>query len=288
MKKVFLLLILIIGGAAGYYWHISQVKTPSSTIKLYGNVDIRQVDISFQVGGVVNDMLFEEGEHVSKGDLLARLDDKDYVENYLKSVAEIKRLEAVSREAQSVVDTQKPLCEKGFTSKRNCDSYANARDEALAIMEAAIVLNRYEQNQLNYTKVYAPDDGIITSRIQEPGATVKSGQIIYTIAKSKPIWIRAYIPETNLGDITYGTKAKVTTDTMDKKTGRKQEYVGRVGYISPVAEFTPKAVQSEDLRTDLVYRINVYVDEPDEFLKQGMPTTIEIGEEHQSDERVLH
>lgn len=68
----------------------------------------------------------------------------------------------------------------------------------------------------------------------------------------------------------------VYTDTTNPNTGKKREYKGYVGYISPVAEFTPKTVQSTDLRTDLVYRIRVYVDDIDEYLRQGMPVTIKI------------
>ena len=71
-------------------------------------------------------------------------------------------------------------------------------------------------------------------------------------------------------------EAKVLTDSINPGTGKRREYKGWVGYISPVAEFTPKTVQTEDLRTDLVYRIRVYVNDIDPFLRQGMPTTIKI------------
>ena len=93
---------------------------------------------------------------------------------------------------------------------------------------------------------------------------------------TEPIWIRTYIKETDLGNIKYGTKARVLTDSIDSKTKKKKEYQGYVGYISPVSEFSPKTVQSEDLRVDLVYRIRVYIDEADEFLRQGMPVSVEI------------
>ena len=113
-------------------------------------------------------------------------------------------------------------------------------------------------------------------RVQEPGATVNKSQTVYTISKTKPVWIRAYINETDLGNIKYGMKAKVFTDSINPQTGKQREYDGYVGYISPVSEFTPKTVQSTDLRTSLVYRIRVYVDDIDEYLRQGMPTTIKI------------
>ena len=71
-------------------------------------------------------------------------------------------------------------------------------------------------------------------------------------------------------------KVQVLTDTIDPNTKKNREYEGQIGYISPVAEFTPKTVQTTDLRTDLVYRIRVYVDNIDEYLRQGMPVTVKI------------
>lgn len=275
MKRILFLIFAI--GIGGYlFWQHRAENMPADRIKLFGNVDIRQVDVSFQVGGVIEKMAFEEGEAVKKGDLLAELDDKDYRENYLKSAAEIKRLTAIRDEARSVLETNAPLCKQGITSKRNCISYVNALNEAEGALESAVISQRYQKNQLGYAKIYAPDDGIITSRVQEPGATVKPGQIVYTIAKNRPLWIRAYIPETRLGNVNYNTKARVITDGINPQNGKKREYAGRIGYISPVAEFTPKTVETEELRTDLVYRIHVYIDEPDDFLRQGMPATVEI------------
>ena len=113
-------------------------------------------------------------------------------------------------------------------------------------------------------------------RIQEPGATVNKGQPIFTMAKTKPVWVRAYVNETDLGNIKYGQEVNVYTDTKDPKTGNKRTYKGQIGYISPVAEFTPKTVQSTDVRTNLVYRIRVYINDTDEYLRQGMPVTINV------------
>ena len=114
------------------------------------------------------------------------------------------------------------------------------------------------------------------TRIQEPGAVVTPSQPVLTMAKNKPMWVRAYIPEPNLANVKYGLKVKVFTDTTNPQTGKNREYTGWVGYISPVAEFTPKTVQTTDLRTDLVYRIRVYIYDTDEYLRQGMPVTIKI------------
>ena len=97
------------------------------------------------------------------------------------------------------------------------------------------------------------------TRVQEAGSNVQKGQPVYTMAKTKPVWVRAYVNETDLGNIKYGQEVKVFTDTVNPKTGKNREYKGQIGYISPVAEFTPKTVQSTDTRTNLVYRIRVYI-----------------------------
>ena len=275
MKKILSAAILILAAGTGWFF-LRQEPLPQTVLTLYGNVDIRQVDISFKVSGLLQNMYFEEGNQVKKGDLLASLDDRDYRENYQKSLSEIKRYEAKMKEAASVLETHRPLCAKNITSQRDCISYTNARDEAAAAYESAVINSQYEKNLLDDTKVYAPSDGVVSTRIQEPGAMLQAGQLIYTITKTEPVWIRTYIPEIHLGNIAYGTEAVVITDSADPQTGRKREYAARVGYISPVAEFTPKTVQTEDLRTDLVYRLNIYLDNPDRFVRQGMPVTVKI------------
>ena len=113
--------------------------------------------------------------------------------------------------------------------------------------------------------MHAPQDGIITTRAQEMGARVNANQNVFVMSLTRPIWVRTYIKETDLGNIKYGKKARVLTDTIDVKTGKNKEYEGYIGYISPIAEFTPKTVQTQDLRTDLVYRIRVYIDKVDEY-----------------------
>lgn len=276
MKKKIIAIIVVILVICFCLYFVKTDKSNPNELTLFGNIEIRQVDMSFQVAGQILEMIKEEGDSVTKGELIAVLDDKDYKANLDKAEAEIERTLALKNDAQQQYDRQLPLCTDNTVSKQECDTLLNTRDKTQADYDAAVAQRDYTKNQFDYTKMYAPDDGIITVRVQEPGATVTKGQSVYTISKNKPVWIRAYVNETDLGNISYGMKAKVLTDSKDPKTGKIREYDGYVGYISPVSEFTPKTVQTEDLRTDLVYRIRVYVDDVDEFLRQGMPTTIKI------------
>lgn len=275
VKKLVILIIILALIAVGiYYFKTHQPKINELT--LYGNVEIRQVDLSFQVAGRILKMLKEEGDSVKNGELVALMDDRDYKADFDKSSAEVERTKAISANTSSQYERQAPLCIDDTVSKQDCDTLLNTKNESKAAYDSAVASKQDSKNKLDYTKVYAPEDGIITTRIQEPGANVTIGQPIYTLSKNKPIWIRAYVPETQLGNIKYGMKAKVLTDSINPNTGKNREYDGWVGYISPVAEFTPKTVQTEDLRTDLVYRIRVYVYDIDPYLRQGMPTTIKI------------
>lgn len=276
MKKraIVAILILLIIAAAVYL--LTKKKPNPDELTLYGNIEIRQVDLSFQVPGQISLMLKEEGDSVKKGELVALLDDRDYKSNLEKAAADVLKTSALSKDASSKYARQAPLCADSTVSKQECDTLLNTKNKTKADYDAAVAQKTFAKNQLDYTKIYAPDDGTITVRVQEPGATVNKGQVVYTIAKTKPVWIRAYVNESDLGNIKYGMKARVLTDSKDPKTGQNREYEGRIGYISPVAEFTPKTVESTDLRTDLVYRIRVYVDEINDFLRQGMPTTIKI------------
>lgn len=275
MKKkiIVILLLLIIGGGIFFF---SRNKQNIDELTLYGNIEIRQVDLSFQVSGQIKEMLKEEGDKVERGELIAFLDDKDYSANLAKATAEVERTLALKKDAESKFNRQAPLTDDNTISKQDYDTLLNTKDRAKADYNVALANKEYAQNQFDYTKIYAPDEGNVTVRVQEPRATVNKGQIVYTISKTTPVWIRAYVNETDLENIKYGQKAKVYTDTTDPQTKEKRSYEGYVGYISPVAEFTPKTVQSTDIRTDLVYRIRVYIDNVDDYLRQGMPTTIKI------------
>ena len=277
MKKkiiILVLLILVIGGTLGFLYLKNHKVTNELT--LYGNIEIRQVDLSFQVAGRIEKMLKEEGDTVKRGDLLAILDDKDYVSNLEKARADVAKTLALKNDSDSKFERQAPLVNDNTISKQDYDTLLNTRDKADADYEGAVAQENFAKNQLGYTKVYAPDEGIIMVRVQEPGANVTKGQPVYTMAKIKPVWVRAYVNETDLGNIKYGQGVNVYTDTVDPKTGKKRVYKGQVGYISPVAEFTPKTVQSTDIRTNLVYRIRVYIYDIDEYLRQGMPVTIKV------------
>jgi membrane fusion protein YbhG len=140
-----------------------------------------------------------------------------------------------------------------------------------ALFAAAQARLQKAQTALSDATLLAPSNGIISVRARELGAIVQAGQTVYTLTLDDPVWIRAYVAQPRLGRIKPGMPVKVTVDSMPGK-----QYDGTVGFISPEAEFTPKTVQTEQVRDDLVYRIRVIARDPDNVFRQGMPVTVLI------------
>ncbi len=147
------------------------------------------------------------------------------------------------------------------------EDIAAARQQ-LTALEGALAL---AERELADTRLYAPSGGVIEDRILEPGDMASPTVPAFTMALTNPLWVRAYVPERWLGKIYLGMKATVTTDSFPGKI-----YQGWVGYISPTAEFTPKNVETPELRTQLVYQVRVYVCNPQNELRLGMPATVSI------------
>lgn len=150
------------------------------------------------------------------------------------------------------------------------------RDEDIKIQESNLKSLEIQAEKLkidlNDSVIKAPVDGVILTRFKEIGAITNAGESILEIAKTDEFWVRAYIDEKNLGNIKPGLKMSIQTDS------RSKNYEGVIGFISPVAEFTPKNIETQELRADLVYSFRVIVKNPDDKIRQGMPVTLKIAQ----------
>ncbi len=325
-KRYFVVVfVLIVAGAAGgiYLWQTRLDHESRHELVLYGNVDIRQVDLAFNARERIVSMLVEEGDQVERGQLVAVLR-KERLEAATKAMEaqvgaqaqQLARLKAGSRpeeirQAQAEYDAAKAdannaaitnrrmqaLVAEDATPIQNADD-ARARaqitaakvrsaketlDLAIAgprkedIAAAKATLEAYQaqlalaRQELADANLYAPSTGIVQNRILEPGDMASPATPVYTLALSDPLWVRAYIPEKDLGKIHQGMTAQVTTDSYPGKI-----YDAWIGFISPTAQFTPKSVETPDLRSRLVYQVRVYVHNPDNELRLGMPATVTI------------
>ena len=149
------------------------------------------------------------------------------------------------------------------------------RKEDIAQAEAQLNVSQAElallKHQLSLYELKSPTDAVVRSRLLEPGDMASPQRPVYALAITDPKWVRAYVSEVDLGRIKPGMSARVITDSHPDQSIR-----GRVGYISSVAEFTPKTVQTEELRTSLVYEVRVFVEDAGDRLRLGMPATVRI------------
>ena len=319
-----LLVIALLGGAGLVYWQCSRNhEVPATALTLYGNVDIRQVQLAFNGADRIDHMLVSEGEAVRKGQLLATLDttrlqqNVDLLQAQLSAqqqvVARLKRgnrpeeirkaraeAEAARIDAQNAERTYRrleDLVARKFVAKQQADDAKAAADAAQAKYEAAQATRRLEElgaraediaaaqatlkaneaalalarKQLTDASLYAPANGVIQDRILEPGDMASPQLAVYTLALTDPIWVRAYVQGPDMGKIHNGMRAEVSTDSYPGK-----RYRAWLGYLSPSAEFTPKSVETTEVRSNLVYQVRVFVCNPQNELRLGMPATVTI------------
>jgi HlyD family secretion protein len=291
-------------------------------LKLYGNVDIREVDMAFRVPGRITALAVDEGDAVRKGQVLASLDkailearigqadaqvqqaraefaklrNGSRAQDIAQARARVDAAEALYANARHDYDRRKPLVAPGAISRdvwtqtvadrdRAAAELAEAREAlslvvagprteekaaAQALLASAQAARRSAATDLDDTRLIAAVDGTVVTRAREPGALVQPGETVLTLSIDRPLRVRAYIAEPQLSRISPGMKVLVTAD------GNPRTYHGTIGYISPKAEFTPKTVETEDLRTDLVYRLRIIVTDPDNALRQGQPVTVAV------------
>lgn len=212
---------------------------------------------------------------------------------------ELREAEAVLFQAKSDLENKqahyermKPLFERGVIPKESLDNaeaaYKIAKasfqkatenyllvkegprkediEDARAQVEQARASLKLAETQLSYTVLYSPLSGVVLVKASEMGEVVNPGTSVLTLADLGNVWLKAYIPETDLSKVKWGQEVVVTTDLRPRK-----EYKGKISFISSQAEFTPKSIQTEKERVTLVYRIKVDIPNPDRELKPGMP-----------------
>lgn len=339
MKKRLRILIPVVAVIAGIllYTQVFKNGEAGDTVMVSGNIEVTQARLGFKIPGTLEQRPVDEGDTVSKGQLLAVLDDRDQKAAvsraeadvaYSRSVvdelsagtrpqdierakAELKRAQASLKsanvqlaQARSDYKRFEALYKESGISQREYEQYktryetaqsqsreasarvANARealslskegprketlDQATARLKAAQAALSAARLQLEYTVLKAPMDGVILTKAAEVGEYLTPGSSVVVVGDLAHPWVRAYIHEKDMGRVRLKDKVNVHIDTFPDKV-----FDGRLSYISDQAEFTPKAVQTFEERAKLMFRIKVSMDNPDGYLKPGMPADARI------------
>ncbi len=319
-----LILIVVAGASAGLIWWLAHHEGKPRELALYGNVDLRQVELAFNNSERIAAVLVQEGDRVRKGEVLARLDTSRLEPQLAQAEAQaaaqqqvVRRLHNGSRPEeiaqaranvesakadavnarqqyerlisaaevsdgravrQQDVDSAKAALEmaqaKLVVNQKALDlAVAGPRKEEVAENEAKLRANVAQvallRQQLADSRLVAPVAAVVRTRIMEPGEMASPQKPVFSLAITDPKWVRAYVSEPDLSRVHPGMKAIVTVDSFPNR-----RFDGWVGFVSPVAEFTPKSVQTEELRTSLVYEVRVFVKDPSDELRLGMPATV--------------
>lgn len=375
---ILLVAVALAAGAGAAYWYMAlRDAPPSGQIRVSGNIETTEAQVSFKIAGRVIQRKVDEGEMVKQGQVIALLDASDLQCNVDLRTAELKVAEAalaellagsrpeeiasakaalekaehalrdleagsrpqeieaaraaVAAAAADMARTQadyaratsnfqrKTISAEEFDASRAASNVAAERhrqaveqlalvvegprkeqiqqaraalaqaqaqydlvkagprkediDQGRARVEQARAALELATTQLSYATVVAPLSGVVLSKNIEPGEYVAPGTPVVTVGDLVNVWLRAYIEESQLGQVKVGQRARVTTDSYPGK-----KYEGRVSFIASEAEFTPKNVQTQKERVKLVYRIKIDITNPNMELKPGMPAdaTIEV------------
>ena len=324
VKGAAVLVLLIALSVAVTWGGLHRGGVTSKPVSVTGTIEATQVDVSVKITGRIVERLVKEGDRVTRGQVLVRLDDSELA-------ADVKRLEAALRAAQATLrDLEKgarpqeiedaraavssaeatrtmtereyqrteQLFKQNLIAAQDVDRTRQAHEVAKAQERSArerlaLVLEGPRPDQIDAARwqvtqaeaalaqarsrlreaiVVSPIDGVVLRKNLEVGETANPGVPILTLVDPKDVWLRAYVPETEVGRLKVGEPARVRVDAFADRV-----FTGRLIEIGSEAEFTPRNVQTKKERVNLVFRIKIQIDNPDGLLKPGLPADADVG-----------
>ena len=318
------LVLLIVLSVAATWAGLHLGGGTATPVGVTGTIEATQVDVSVKITGRILERLVKEGDRVTRGQVLVRLDDSELA-------ADVRRLDAALRSAQATLrDLQKgarpqevedaraavasaeatrtmtereyqrteQLFKQNLIAAQDVDrarqAYEVAKAQERSVRERLGLLlegSRPDQidaarwqvtqaesalaqarSRLRETVVVSPIDGVVLRKNLEAGETANPGVPILTLVNPKDVWLRAYVPETEMGRLKVGDTATLRVDAFPNRV-----FTGRLIEIGAEAEFTPRNVQTKKERVNLVFRIKIQIDNPDGLLKPGLPADADVG-----------
>jgi HlyD family secretion protein len=323
-KQIVVLVVLVVVAAAAVAWWISRGDSDDGRLRASGTVEATEATLAFETGGRIEGIAVREGEQVSQGQVLARLDSAETAARadqaaarLAAAVAQLEELRRGSRpeeiaqaragvaearerladarrdrEKSATLEAGGAISPEALEKARTQEGVAAARvrqaEEQLALVRQGPRAERVAAGEAAVaeaegavaaaaaatarTALVAPHSGVVTTRHREPNEVVAPGQPVLTVMNPADRWVRIFVPENRIGAVSLGTPAEIRSDTFPDRA-----YRGAVVFISPEAEFTPKAVQTPEERVRLVYAVKVRIDGDAAMeLKPGMPADVTL------------
>ncbi|MCX5750128.1 MAG: efflux RND transporter periplasmic adaptor subunit [Candidatus Saganbacteria bacterium] len=237
-----------------------------------GTIEATEVQIGSQTAGEVLERFFDEGDKVKKGDILVKVDPKNSQARYDQAVA-IEKAAAIRFELSfKEFKRAGELFANRMISDQKNDEVTSSYRAAQADLDQASASKRLAKIALDNAVVTSPIDGVILSKNIEKGELVSIGLPLFTLADLNEVYLKIFVPETEVGKIKLGQNALVFVDSFPGKG-----FPGTVTFISDQAEFTPKNIQTQKERLNQVFAVKIKIQNPDQLLKPGMPADAKLG-----------
>jgi HlyD family secretion protein len=324
VKGAAVLVLLIAVSVAVTWGGLHRGGVTSKPVSVTGTIEATQVDVSVKITGRIVERLVKEGDRVTRGQVLVRLDDSELAADVKRQEAALRAAQATLRDlekgarpqeiedaraAVSSVEATRTMTEREYQRteqlfKQNLiaaqdvdrarQAYEVAKAQERSARERlALVLEGPRPDQIDAARwqvtqaeaalaqarsrlreaiVVSPIDGVVLRKNLEVGETANPGVPILTLVDPKDVWLRAYVPETEVGRLKVGDSARVRVDAFPDRV-----LAGRLIEIGSEAEFTPRNVQTKKERVNLVFRIKIQIDNPDGLLKPGLPADADVG-----------
>jgi len=282
IAAAFVVFLLAAGGGA-YWWQQSQVKLPVGIVQGNGRIEADEIDISTKFAGRLAQLLVQEGDMLSAGEVVARMDTRDLE-------ASLKRAEAQLMQAQKAVDetratqeqqrSQVALAKQQFDRTTYLLQRGNATQELLdqrqqqlagstAVLAAAtarvgqaehaLAAAQHEVDLYNINiadnSLVAPRDGRVQYRIANIGEVLPAGGKVITMIDIMSVYMDIYLPTLDAGQARIGTDARIVLDAYPAIA-----IPAKVSFIATQSQFTPKTVETQTERDRLMFRVRVRID----------------------------
>jgi HlyD family secretion protein len=264
-----------------------------------GLIEASEVTFSVEAAGQLKALYRDEGAQVSAGDTLAMIDTATVMLRLRQSRAAaeaartqvemaaigVRQAESNLEQANIEFERAATLIRSGSANQQQYDRAKTAFDQAKLAREQAEASSRAAaaqltnalaqvdllQDQANDHFPISPTNGVVVERYVEPGELVAAGRPLVRIARLDTVWVKIYLPPSDLARVALGSHAKV-----DPEAENIEPLDGVISWISQEAEFTPKNVQTKEARAGLLYAVKITIPNINQVLKIGMPVSVVV------------
>ena len=300
LRLVLALLLIGAGGLGGtYWWHLNHAALPPGIAWGNGRIEADEIDIATKFAGRVGQLLADEGDVVTAGQVVARMDTRDLETSAARADAQVleaqRFLEAARSDLSQLAAQQKfaeqehrraqTLVQRGNISEEIADQRQSQRDSAAAAYNTGLARAAQAEHALDAARqeaalirvniadntLVAPKDGRIQYRLANIGEVLGAGGKVFTMVDTGHVYMDVFLPTAEAGKAAIGTEARIVLDALPS-----DPIPAKVTYVSAVAQFTPKAVETKSERDKLMFRVRVRIDRTElrnhpEATRSGLP-----------------